>query len=45
MKTLICSGRLTLESAQKAGRVNWRVAYRLNVGRPLLAIGSEDHVD
>ena len=45
MKTLVCSGRLTLNSAQEAVRVNWRAAYRLYVGRPSPAVGSEDRVD
>ena len=45
MKTLVCSDRLTLESAQEAVRVNWRIAYRLYVGRPASAGGPEEHVD
>jgi hypothetical protein len=45
MKTLVCSGRLTLASAQEAVRVNWRSAYRLHVGRPPLADGSDDRDD
>ena len=45
MKSLVCSGRLTLDSAQEAVRVNWRAAYRLYVGRPAPADGVEDRVD
>lgn len=45
MKTLVCAGHLTLESAQGAVRANWRAAYRLYVGRPSLADPVDDHVD
>lgn len=45
MKSLVCSGRLTLDSAREAVRVNWRAAYRLYVGRSQLADGLEDGVD
>jgi hypothetical protein len=45
MKTLVCSGRLTLDAAQQAVRLNWRSAYRLYVGRPSVADGSEDRED
>jgi len=45
MKSLVCSGRMTLESAQEAVWMNWRAAYRLYVGRPAPADGVEDRVD
>ena len=45
LKNLVCAGRLTLESAQEAIRVNWRAACRRYVGSPRLSADAEDGDD
>ena len=45
LKNLVCAGRLTLESAQEAIRVNWRAAYRRYVGSPRSSADAEDGDD
>lgn len=44
MKALVCAGRVSLESAQEAIRVNWKAAYRRYVEglRPINGRGEDE---